>query len=61
MRITVTGRGTRRVFVPLQLGLSPRSPLLQTRESPTGLRRSLSASSCLVKTVILPDGEALNL
>jgi L-ascorbate metabolism protein UlaG (beta-lactamase superfamily) len=50
-----------KIVIPIHLGLTPRSFLLQRGESPEGFRRRMQAAGNPAKVVLLADGEALNL
>jgi L-ascorbate metabolism protein UlaG (beta-lactamase superfamily) len=50
-----------KVVIPIHLGLTPHSFLLQRGESPEGFRRRMQATGNPASVMLLADGAALNL
>lgn len=46
------------VVIPIHLGVTPRSPLMRTRETPEGFARGVSEAGLETQVVILKDGES---
>ena len=49
------------VVIPIHLGITPRSPLLQTRQTPEHFAQRLAESGAAAKVVILREGESYTL